>query len=110
MINYSETAVGSPCYVKINFLQWKPEIYKTIIEELTLKCEDHCVEGSDTSAWYIAPKDGGIYTKEFAERIDALWRRFAELKIEAPFHTYAKSSWEDIEDEKARKNIKKYYM
>ena len=40
MINYSETAVGSPCYVKINFLQWKPEIYKTIIEELTLKCED----------------------------------------------------------------------
>lgn len=111
MINCNESPYGHPCFVELLIMNWKPEIHKTIIEELTLKFEDHCVQSSSAHRWYIVPKEGGLYNEGFENRLEVLRNRlYYDLRLEAPTKTYLKVTWEDIPDEKAKKNIKKYYM
>lgn len=102
--------ISEPCYAEINICNWKPEKHKKIFEVLKLRGEDHYIESSDATCWYVVPKEGGRFSSAFAIRLREMSEVFLHnVNVSATFKIYLNSSWEDIEDDDVRKKVKPLY-
>lgn len=98
---------GLPCYSIIGILNLSSNRYKKIFEIFKLYTEDNAVETDDITTWYIVPKENGRYSEAYANRFDNLVELLRQNDFEVFPSTYVNSSWEDVINEKARKEIKK---